>query len=337
MPQEIVSSLIPCQIIDWIGPEPGEVAFFNATPAKVNGGIVLLGRIVVKKTFPGQVDINPFLGVAVENGEGYTKRLKRIDLSYWCRRLRVTNIEDLRLGEVDENGSALAGINVVVNTRDRYPSPFPGIAVISNLHRPADIKIEDILVLKGEEGKNTLITSRASAPLIEGFYRPEGEKSNYVFAHFTYDRKTGEQIVTYEYIKNPPKYGRGRMGLTGLPIELPAQPEEESRQLFIVHGSRPRSYIEWEYGIGRALRIVDKKGNVEWIAEKEALLRPVSNGRPRFYDKLTLYSTGHVTQVDENGDAWLIIAASYNDEAVSKVTYSRKEFIGQPIDPVSLY
>lgn len=126
------------------------------------------------------------------------------------------------------------------------------------------------------------------------------------------------------------------MGLAGLPIDLPAQPGEESRQLFIVHGSRPRSYIEWEYGIGRALRIVDKEGNVKWIAEKETLLLPGKTGRHRFVNKLPLYSTGHVTKEAENGDSWLIIAASYDDKAMNKVIYNREEFVNQPIDPVSL-
>ncbi|OGE37035.1 hypothetical protein A3B45_04120 [Candidatus Daviesbacteria bacterium RIFCSPLOWO2_01_FULL_39_12] len=335
MPTEIVSNHIPCQIEPWIGPEGDEVAFFNATLAKVNGHTVLLGRIVVEETLPGQVDMSPFLGVVVENGGGYAERVKIIDLSPWRRKLRVINIEDFRLGEVDENGSALAGINVVVGTRKGDPSPFPGIAVIRNLHRPDDIEIEEMFVLKEEEGKNTLITSKASNPLVEGFYRPDGEKFNHVFAHFTYNRATEEQTVSYEYIEHPPKYGRERMGLTGLPIELPTQPGEESRQLFIVHGSRPRSYISFEYGIGRAVRIVDKEGKVRWIAEKNALLLPVEVNRPRFFDKRPLYSTGHVTQVDENGDAWLIIAASYNDEAVAKVTYSKEEVIKQPIDPVS--
>lgn len=332
MPKEIVSSRIPCRIEPWIGPELGEVAFFNATPAKVNGHTVLLGRIVVEKTLPGQVDISPFLGVAVENGGGYAERIKRIDLSDWCRKLRVINIEDFRLGEVDADGSALAGINVVVNTGEGDLLPLPGIAVIRNLHRPAEIEIEDMIVLAGEVGKNTLVTSKASDPLIKGFFRPDGEKYNHVFAHFTYNRATGEQTVAYESIENPPKYGRGRMGLTGLPIELPAQPGEKSRQLFILHGNRPRSYIEWEYGIGRALRIVDKEGDVKWIAEKEALLLPERTGRPRFGNKLTLYSTGHITEVDKNGDAWLIIAVSYNDRAINKVIYLRNEVIGQPIE-----
>ena len=88
MPTEIVSNHIPCQIEPWIGPEGDEVAFFNATLAKVNGHTVLLGRIVVEETLPGQVDMSPFLGVVVENGGGYAERVKIIDLSHsgqtWC-------------------------------------------------------------------------------------------------------------------------------------------------------------------------------------------------------------------------------------------------------------
>lgn len=329
----ILPKSMPARIEHWVGPELGEEAFFNATPARVDGTTVLIGRVVLEKTLPGRVDKTPFLGVASENGDGYTKRVKRIDLSYWQGELGVINIEDFRLGEVDENGSALAGINVVLKTRDSHPPPLPAIAVIRNLHTPSEIEIEDMFLLKGEEGKNTLVTSKVSDPLITGFYRPDGEKFNHVFARFTLNRETGEKTVTYEYIVDPPKYGRKRMGLTGLPIELHAEPEEESRQLFILHGGRDRSDDEWEYGIGRALRVVDKEGNVKWIAEKDALLLPSRTGRRRIYNKLTVYSTGHITQEHENG-AWLVIAVSYNDNTVNKVIYPRDDFIGRPIDPV---
>lgn len=204
MNAEIIANKISCQIEPWIGPEPGEEAFFNATPARVNGHIILLGRIVLGKTLPGQVDETPFLGAAVENGAGYTERVRRIDLSDWRRKLKAINIEDFRLGEVDERGSALAGINVVKRVGDRTP-PFPGVATIRNLHRPAEVEIENMVILGEEEGKGTLITSRVSDSVVEGFYRPDGEKFNHVFAHFTYDRATGKQTVAYECIENPPK------------------------------------------------------------------------------------------------------------------------------------
>lgn len=325
MNAEIIANGITCRIEPWIGPEPGEEAFFNAATARVNDHIVLMGRIAREKAKFGMPDLTPFVGIALENGLGVAKRVKELDLRERLRRLGIYNIEDYRFGPVEENGSAFAGVTVIMKGRSGY-QVFPGISKVYNLDNPEEIRIDDPAILK-ENGKGTLITSKTSDPAIEGYYRGDEEKFNHVFAHFSLNQWDGNYSVTYEPI-DAPKWGSAKLGLAGLPIKLEPEGTERSRQLFTLHGSRRRSYTDWEYGLGRALRIVDSQGNVRWNVEKEAIILPISGENPqeRFSNKKIVYSTGQV--VVKDGE--VIMAVTYGDFGVAKATFDYKEFVAVP-------
>lgn len=319
MAAEIVSSRIPCQIEPWIGPEPSEEAFFNAATASVKGHTILMGRIAKQRPQSGEPDLTPFVGIAVENGLGGAERIKELDLRKRLRRMRILNIEDWRLGPVEEDGSALAGITAVKEIRDGY-QVFPAVVRVVNLDRPQEVEVEDHTTILREPGKGTLVISKTSDPMIEGYYRPDEEKFNHVFAHFFIDPTTGEQSVTYEPVE-PPKWGRAKLGFAGLPIELNPEGDERRRQLFTLHGSRRRSYVDWEYGLGRALRIVDGEDNVRWLVEKGAIILP-GTLKQRFFDKQIVYSTGQAVK-----DGQVIMAVTYEDRGVAKVTVAMNVFM----------
>lgn len=321
MSAEFLTTKIPCTVEPWIGPEPSEEAFFNAATASVNGHIILLGRIAKQRPKLGEPDLTPFVGIAVENGLGLTERVKELDLRKRLRRLRVVNIEDWRLGPLEEDGSALAGITALKKIRDGYPV-FPAVVRVRNLDRPEEVEIDDRIAILEEEGKGTLVTSKTSDSLVEGYYRPNWEKFNHVFAHFFMDQSTGKQSVTYEPV-DPPKWGRAKLGFAGLPIELNPEGDEKRRQLFTLHGSRRRSYAGgeyWEYGLGRALRIVDGEDDVKWLVEKGAVILPGNLGQ-RFFDKQIVYSTGQAVK-----DGQVIMAVTYGDRGVAKVTFDMDVF-----------
>ncbi len=224
---------------------------------------------------PRGSDITERYGVYTDDSNGIRKT-GEVEVRAMYEAAGFVSMEDWRCGPT-AYGENWVGVSLVKPERrgSELMIPYAGLAQL-NLKDEKRVKINGLIPLDGiGPGKNTLPVSSENG-VVTIAMRREGRAFDHAISFYNVKIASGKTDYLRDELIPVAPWCRDRIGLTGLPIDLPTGSGQKSRQLWMLHGVRktPRgSYdeYEYEYALGLGVRTELPRGRVVWQITEKAL------------------------------------------------------------------